>query len=58
MTKIYKEKIDKEIRVRIQSSLYEQLQKKCDENYKNFSELMREIVVNYLKEAKWYDQQK
>ncbi len=47
-----KEKINREIRVLIQQSLYDQLQKKCDEEYKTLSEVIRNLVVNYLKEAK------
>jgi metal-responsive CopG/Arc/MetJ family transcriptional regulator len=47
-----KEKINREIRVLIQQSLYDQLQKKCDEEYKTLSEVIRNLVVHYLKEKK------
>lgn len=52
MTKKHQEKIDREIRVKIQHSLYEQLQKKCDEEYKTLSEVIRDLVVKYIKEEK------
>ena len=47
-----KEKINREIRDLIQQSLYDQLQKKCDEEYKTLSEVIRNLVVHYLKEKK------
>ena len=47
-----KEKINRERRVLIQQSLYDQLQKKCDEEYKTLSEVIRNLVVHYLKEKK------
>ena len=47
-----KEKINREIRVLIQQSLYDQLQKKCDEEYKTLSEVIRNLVLHYLKEKK------
>lgn len=47
-----KEKIIHEIRVRVQESLYNQLVQKCDSEYKNLSELIRDIIVQYLKENK------
>ena len=53
MTKKHQEKIDREIRVKVQLSLYEQLQKKCDEKYKTLSEVVRDLVVQYLKGDKW-----
>lgn len=52
MTKKHQEKISREIRVLIQPSLYEQLQKKCDEEYKTLSEVIRDLVVKYIKEEK------
>jgi metal-responsive CopG/Arc/MetJ family transcriptional regulator len=50
MTKKHQEKIDREIRVKIQQSLYDQLQQKCDDNYKTLSEVIRDLVLKYLKE--------
>lgn len=44
-----KEKIDREIRFRIQQSLFDQFEKKCEKEYKTISEILRELVVNYLK---------
>ena len=49
MTKRHQEKISREIRVLIQPSLYEQLQEKCDMEYKTLSEVIRDLVVNYIK---------
>lgn len=45
-----KEKITREIRVLIQPSLYEQLQEKCDKEYKTLSQVIRELVVKYINE--------
>lgn len=50
MTKKHQEKISREIRVLIQPSLYDQLQSKCDNEYKTLSEVIRELVVKYIKE--------
>ena len=52
MTKKHQEKIDREIRVLIQQSLYEQLQKKCEQEYKTLSEVIRDLVVKYIKGIK------
>ena len=52
MTKKRQEKIDREIRVKVRHSLYELLQKKCDEEYKTLSEVIRDLVVKYIKEEK------
>ena len=51
MTKKHQEKINREIRVLIQPSLYEQLQAKCDAEYKTLSEVVRDLVVKYLKNS-------
>jgi len=52
LTKKQQEKINREIRVLIQQSLYDKLQQKCEENYKTLSEVIRDLVHNYLKEGK------
>ncbi len=52
MTKKNQEKISREIRVLIQPSLYKQLQNKCDEEYKTLSEVIRDLVVKYIKGEK------
>lgn len=52
MIKKHKEKMNREIRVVIQQSLYDKLQQKCDNNYKTLSEVIRDLVNNYLKEEK------
>lgn len=44
--------MNREIRVVIQQSLYDKLQQKCDNNYKTLSEVIRDLVNNYLKEEK------
>lgn len=44
------ERIVKEIRIRIQPSLYEKLLERCELEYKNFSQLVRDILQKYLKE--------
>jgi metal-responsive CopG/Arc/MetJ family transcriptional regulator len=49
MTKKHQEKISREIRVLIQPSLYDQLQEKCDKEYKTISEVIRDLVVQYVK---------
>jgi metal-responsive CopG/Arc/MetJ family transcriptional regulator len=50
MTKKHQEKINREIRVLIQQSLYDQLQNKCDKEYKTLSEVIRDLVLKYIKE--------
>ena len=47
------ERIVKEIRVRIQPSLYEKLIQRCECEYKNMSELIREIIQKYLNEQNY-----
>ena len=41
-----------ELRILIQPSLYFEFQIKCDEQYKTMSEMVRELIVKYLKEEK------
>lgn len=45
-----KEKLTKEIVVMIQPSLYQQFKDKCDKNYVNVSEIIRQFIREYLKE--------
>jgi hypothetical protein len=45
-----KENKEKDLIVRVQPSLFEQFKKKCEENYKTISEVVRDFMVNYTKE--------
>ena len=45
-----KENKEKDMLVRVQPSLFEQFKKKCEENYKTISEVVRDFMVNYTKE--------
>lgn len=45
------EKKDKEIRVMLQPSLYEEFKIKCKLNYKTISEVVRDMIVVYTKNA-------
>jgi len=45
-----KEKKDKKMTFFIQPSLYEKFQKKCSENYKDMSEILRNYIIEYIKE--------
>lgn len=44
-----KEKLDKEIRVMIQPSLYKMFKNKCDDNYLTISEKIREMIRTFVK---------
>ena len=45
-----KEKIDKAIIFRIQESLLEQFKSKSEQEYKTISQVIRELILNYIKE--------
>ena len=45
-----KEKIDKVIIFRIQESLLEQFKSKSEQEYKTISQVIRELILNYIKE--------
>lgn len=49
MDKSRKEKLSKEIVVMIQPSLYRQFKNKCDKNYVKVSEVIRQLVREYIK---------
>lgn len=49
MDKPRKEKLSKEIVVMIQPSLYRQFKNKCDKNYVKVSEVIRQLVREYIK---------
>lgn len=42
-----KEKSDKQMTVMVQPSLFESLEKKCSEEHRNVSEVVRELVSKY-----------
>ena len=45
------EKMNREIRVMLQPSLYKEFKKCCDNNYKTLSEVMRDMIVKYTKDC-------
>lgn len=47
-----KERVEKDLVVRVQPSLFRQFQQKCEENYKTVSEVIRELMRQYTKEKK------
>ena len=44
-----KEKVTKDVVVRVHPSLFKQFQKKCKSNYKTISEVVRDLMVGYIK---------
>lgn len=44
-----KEKAIKDMVVRVQPSLFKKFQKKCKNNYKTISEVVRDLMVGYIK---------
>lgn len=47
-----KEKLEKDMFVKVQPSLYDNFKKACDKNYKNVSEVIRDLMLKYIKEEK------
>jgi len=47
-----KENVTKDVVVRVQPTLFVQFQAKCKNNYKTISEVVRELMVKYIKEDK------
>lgn len=43
-----KEKVTQELGIRIQPSLYKIFQDKCNARYKTVSEVLRELIVEYI----------
>jgi predicted DNA-binding protein len=43
-----KEKVTRDINIRVHPSLFEKLQKKCKKRYKTVSEVVRELIVEYV----------
>ena len=47
-----KEKLDKKMLLSVQRSLYEDFTKVCEEQYKTRSEVVRNFMLEYVKEYK------
>lgn len=45
------EKLNKEIRVVLPPSLYDEFKKKCKVNYKTISEVIRDMIFSYVKSS-------
>lgn len=43
-----KEKVTRDINIRVHPSLFVKLQKKCKDRYKTVSEVVRELIVEYV----------
>ena len=50
-----KEKIDREIRVKVQASLHDAFQTKCEEEFKTVSIVIRDLMAKYLKQKEGHD---
>jgi hypothetical protein len=44
------EKIDRQVIIKVQPSLFERFEKKCKEDYKTVSEVIRHLMLKYIKE--------
>ena len=47
-----KEKLDRKINMVVQVSLYEEFKDVCEERYKTVSEVIRDFMLQYIKEHK------
>jgi len=43
-----KEKVTKDINIRVQPTLFEKLRKKCHGKYQTVSEVVRQLIVEYV----------
>ena len=43
------EKMEKEIRVMVHPSLYKSFKDECDKNYKTISEVIRDMILTYIR---------
>jgi hypothetical protein len=43
-----KQKMDREIRVRVQDNLYDEFSKKCEQEFKTVSIVVRELMARYI----------
>lgn len=44
-----KEKITKDVLIRVPQSLFDRFKEKCDLNYKSISEILRDAMQEYIK---------
>ena len=47
-----KEKLDKKMLLAVQKSLYDDFKRTCEEQYKTKSEVIRDFMLQYVKEHK------
>ncbi len=47
-----KEKVTRDVVLRVQPSLFEKFRQRCQNNYKTISEVLREFMVKYVQEDK------
>lgn len=47
-----KESYDKQIIVRLQTALFEEFEKTCEQNYKSKSEVLRDFMIKYIQKYK------
>lgn len=47
-----KESKTKDMLIRVQPSLFNEFKNKCEFNYKNISEVIRDFMIQYIKEHK------
>jgi len=45
-----KEKVTRDLNVRVHPTLFEQFAKQCKDNYKTVSEVIRDLMTQYIKE--------
>jgi len=43
-----KQKMDREVRIKVQESLYNDFRKKCENEYKTVSIVMRDLMMKYV----------
>ena len=43
-----KHKMDKEVRIKVQDQLYNDFRKKCEQDYKTVSIVIRDLMTKYL----------
>lgn len=44
-----KERLEKDLVVRVQPLLFKKFKQKCDNNFKNVSEVIRDLMVKYIR---------
>jgi len=50
-----REKINRDVVVRVQKSLFNKFNKKCKNNYKTMSEVIRDFMVKFIKDENKID---